>query len=168
MAKKAQHFKNKKAALYAGSFDPFHHGHLDIVERALKVFDHIIVLVAHSPSKQPLLSVEDRVLALKELFARYKGKVIVDHWDGLTVDYAASRGIGTIVRGLRPTGDFDSEFLMASMNRELNPKIDTSFFMTGQEYYFLSSSLVREVFHHNGPIDSFVPKAFLKKMLKLK
>jgi pantetheine-phosphate adenylyltransferase len=157
----------KKRALYAGTFDPFTCGHLDIVQRALKLFDEVVVLVAVSPNKKPFLSNEQRVDVLKKIFAE-ENKVKVDCWNGLIVEYARQNGIGSIVRGLRPTGDFEIEFQMASMNRKINPECDTVFLMTSEKLYYISSSLVKEVFNHNGDVTSFVPPLVLEQLKKIK
>ncbi len=157
----------KKTALYAGSFDPFTNGHLDIVKRALKMFDEIVVLVAVSPSKRNFLNKEERINLLERLFAD-EPKVRVDSWDGLIVDYVSENNISAIVRGLRPTGDFEIEFQMASMNRKLNPNAETVFFMTGENLYYISSSLVKEIFQHGGDIQNFVPGVVFDELKKKK
>lgn len=157
----------KKKALYAGTFDPFTNGHLDIVQRAIKIFDELTILVAVSPTKQPFMSTESRLEVLKKLFA-HEAKVKVDSWNGLVVDYAKKNHIGSIVRGLRPTGDFEIEFQMASMNRKINQECDTVFLMTSEKLYYISSSLVKEVYHHQGDITSFVPPLILDEMKKIK
>ena len=149
-----------KRALYAGSFDPFTNGHLDIVKRSLKVFDELYLVVAISPSKNPLFSNDDRVKILEKIFKDYDN-VHIYCWSGLTVDFAKKHNVTHMVRGLRPTGDFEGEFQMASMNNTLSPKVESVFFMTGEEHFFISSSLVREVFGHNGDISKFVPKEVL-------
>lgn len=156
----------KKCALYAGTFDPFTNGHLDIVQRALKLFDEVVVLVAVSPTKKPFMSTEQRLDVLRRLFA-HEPKVKVDSWSGLIVEYARQHKIGSIVRGLRPTGDFEIEFQMASMNRKINPDCDTVFLMTGEKLYYVSSSLVKEVFTHKGDITSFVPPIVYEELKKL-
>ncbi len=156
-----------KRALYAGTFDPFTNGHLDIVQRAVKIFDELIVLVAVSPTKTPFMSTEARVEVLKKLFA-HEPKIKVDRWAGLIVDYAKNNKIGSIVRGLRPTGDFEIEFQMASMNRKINHECDTVFLMTSEKLYYVSSSLVKEVYHHQGDISAFVPPLVLDEMKKIK
>lgn len=155
----------KRKALYAGSFDPFTNGHLDIVKRALKMFDEITILIAVSPSKKPLISKEDRIAILSDIFKDDKN-VNVDHYDGLIVDYAKNHGIQSIVRGLRPTGDFEIEFQMASMNRKLNPECETVFFMTGEKFYYVSSSIVKEVLRHDGKIEDFVPSQVFEYLKK--
>ncbi|MBL7666091.1 MAG: pantetheine-phosphate adenylyltransferase [Bacteriovoracaceae bacterium] len=153
-----------KKAIYAGTFDPFTIGHLDIVNRALGLFDELTVLVAVPPQKTPFISAKDRLKLLNELFSKEK-KIKVDSWDGLIVDYAREHKIPYLVRGLRPTGDFDSEFQMASMNSRLNDKLDTVFLVTGENLYYISSSLVKEIYSHNGDIKPFVP-ANIAKYLK--
>ncbi len=158
---------DKKRALYAGTFDPFTNGHLDIVHRAAKVFDEIVVLVAVSPNKVPFMSTETRVSVLKKLFA-HEPKVTVDSWTGLIVEYARQNNIGSIVRGLRPTGDFEIEFQMASMNRKINPDCDTVFLMTSEKLYYISSSLVKEVWTYDGDVTPFVPPLILEELKKLK
>lgn len=157
----------KKKALYAGTFDPFTNGHLDIVQRAIKIFDELTILVAVSPTKKPFMSTESRLEVLAKLFA-HEPKVKVDSWNGLVVDYAKKNNIGSIVRGLRPTGDFEIEFQMASMNRKINHDCDTVFLMTSEKLYYISSSLVKEVYNHQGDITSFVPPLVLDEMKKIK
>lgn len=152
-----------KKAVYAGSFDPITNGHLDIVNRALKIFDELVILVAVSPSKKGLFSYEERHDLLKELFKDDK-RITVDSWDGLLVNYVEQNNIESIVRGLRPNGDFEVEFQMASMNRKLNDNIETVFLMTGENLYYLSSSLVKEVFEHGGDISGFIPSSILEAL----
>ena len=125
----------QKNALYAGTFDPFTYAHQDILMRALKLFDTITVLIAVSPAKTPMLTKQERTAMLKEHF-KDDGNVLVDSWEGLVVDYAREHKINSIVRGLRPTGDFESEFQMASMNKQLNPEIETDFFGHGNRKLF--------------------------------
>ena len=152
-----------KKALYAGSFDPFTAGHYDIVQRALNIVDELTIVLAKSPVKKPMFSVEDREQMLKELFAD-NAQVKVERWGGLIVDFAREQGIGTIVRGLRPTGDFEIEFQMAAMNKKLYSDIETMFLMTGSKYYFISSSLVKEIYEHDGDISEFVPPLIFEKL----
>ncbi len=158
---------DKKRALYAGTFDPFTNGHLDIVQRALKLFDELIVVVAVSPTKTPFMSTATRVKVLKKLFA-HEPKIKVESWSGLIVEYARQNKINSIIRGLRPTGDFEIEFQMASMNRKINPDCDTVFLMTSEKLYYISSSLVKEVFIHDGDITSFVPPLVQEELKKIK
>lgn len=156
---------SEKTALYAGSFDPFTNGHLDIVKRALKIFDELTIVVAISPSKKPFLEKEIRVSLLEEIF-KDEPRVKIDSWDGLLVDYAKNNNINSVVRGLRPTGDFEIEFQMASMNRKLVKDIETVFLMTGENLYYISSSLVKEVFSHGGDVKDFVPKEIHEELKK--
>ncbi len=154
-----------KKAIYAGTFDPFTNGHADIVKRALKFFDEVRLVIAIPYNKKPHLPMEVRRDILVKLF-KDDPKVNVDVWDGLTVEYAKKNGIGNIIRGLRPTGDFESEFQMASMNRRLHSDVDTVFFMTNAKNYYVSSTLVREIFSYDGDITPFVPKLVKEQMIK--
>jgi len=156
-----------KAALYAGTFDPFTNGHLDIVQRGVKLFDKLTVMVAVSPTKKPLLAQERRMELLKEIF-KDEPKVEVVAWGGLVVEYARQHNIGYIVRGLRPTGDFETEFQMASMNRKLNDKLETVFLTTSEKLYYVSSTLVKEVWQHGGDVSPFVPPLILAELKKNK
>lgn len=155
---------HKRCALYTGTFDPFTKGHLDIVKRALELFDSIIVLVAKPPNKVSIFSSEERLEMIKEIFSDEK-KVKVESWNGLVVDYAKKNDLHFIVRGLRPTGDFEVEFQMAAMNKNLYPALDTVFLMTGSEYYFVSSSLVKEIYMHGGDVAHLVPPSIQKHLL---
>lgn len=152
-----------RKALYAGTFDPFTNGHQDILARALDIFDEVTVLVAIAPAKTPMLTTEDRVAMLREHLGG-EPRATVDSWGGLLVDYAKKKGIHVIVRGLRPTGDFESEFRMASMNRRLDPEVETVFLATGVGAYFVSSSLIKELWSHGRDVSPFVPEAVLATM----
>ena len=154
-----------KRVMYAGTFDPFTNGHNDIVERALKIFDEVIVVVAVSPTKKTFFTRDERVGLLKELF-KNQPRVKIDSWDGLVVDYARLNKLDAIVRGLRPTGDFEIEFQMASMNRKLNSGIETVFMMTGENLYYISSSLVKEVYEHGGDVEKFVPRPIFTELMR--
>ena len=153
----------KQKALYAGTFDPFTYAHNDILMRSLKIFDEITVLIAISPVKIPMLTKQERISMIRKHFQGLKN-VLVDSWEGLIVDYARTNNITSIIRGLRPTGDFESEFQMASMNKQLNKEIETIFLATGLGNYFISSSLVKELWNHGHNIDDFVPPAVLQAM----
>lgn len=153
-----------RKAVYAGTFDPFTTGHDDILNRSLALFDEVTVLLAISPTKKPLFTIEQRLEMISEHFKSEK-KVKVDSWGGLLVDYAKNNGIDTIIRGLRPTGDFEFEFQMASMNKKLYPEIETIFLMTEGQNYFVSSSLVKEVYNHKGNVKSFLPETIYKWLL---
>lgn len=147
----------RRLAIYPGSFDPPTLGHLDVIERAAKLFDEIIVAVGVNSAKKPLLRAEDRVEALKASTAHLKN-VQVDSFEGLLVDYVESKHARSIVRGLRATADFEYEFQMAMVNRRLSPEVDTVFLMTKWEHSYLSSSIVREVANLGGDYSEMVPK----------
>ena len=156
-----------RKAVYAGSFDPYTVGHDDILQRSLKVFDEITILVAISPNKKAFFTTDERVEMLNELYSD-EPRVKIDSSEGLLVDYAKNNNIGSIVRGLRPTGDFEIEFQMASMNNKLFPEIETFFLMTEGQNYYISSSLVKEVFKHGGEIKEFVPPVIYKRLINKK
>jgi pantetheine-phosphate adenylyltransferase len=149
-----------KTAIYPGTFDPFTNGHDDILRRALRVFDKVIILVAVSPAKKSLFTQSQRVEMIKD-HLKNQPNTAVDSWNGLIVDYAKKHKINAIVRGLRPTGDFEMEFQMASMNNHLYEEIDTFFLPTGGKHYFVSSSLVKELHKNGRDITEFIPKAVL-------
>ena len=155
-----------KKAIYTGTFDPFTNGHADILDRAVGVFDQVTVLVAVSPNKTPFFSIGERVAMIAELF-RKNPKICVDSCEGLIVDYAKKHQIKYLVRGLRPTGDFEIEFQMAAMNKALSPDLETIFFGTSGDHYFISSSLVKEIIKHKGDVSPFVPPAINKHILAL-
>ena len=152
-----------KVAIYPGSFDPVTNGHLDIVERGLKLFDKLIVSILYNPKKEYLFSLEERLEMLKDCLKKFKG-VEIDSFDGLLVDYAASRKAHAILRGLRAMSDFEYEFQMALMNRRLNREVQTVFLMTGLRWIFTSSSIIKEAIQFGGNIDGMVPKLVQKKL----
>lgn len=157
-----------KIAIYAGTFDIFTNGHYDVLQRSLKIFDKVILLVARPPAKNLLFDADQRVEMLERLF-KGNERVIVDGYNGLVVNYAQERGITSLIRGLRPTGDFENEYQIASMNRRLNSNVEVVFFMTGGENYFVSSTLIREVLINGGDTSPFVPEAihqYLKENYK--
>jgi pantetheine-phosphate adenylyltransferase len=143
-------------ALYPGSFDPLHNGHLDIIRRAARLFDRLIVAVYDTPDKRLLFSTGERVELIRESVAALRN-VEVASYTSLTVDYAVARGASALIRGLRATTDFDFEFQVALMNRHLNPEIEAIFFMTSLEHAHISSTLVKEVARHGGNITGLVP-----------
>lgn len=148
-------------AIYPGSFDPVTNGHLDIIDRALEIFDEVTVLVAGTVRKDPLFTPPERVEILEEVL-RSRPRAKVDLWDGLMMDYARNTGIPVVVRGLRAASDFEYEFMMASMNKQLNPEVETLFMMSSQEAYFVSSTMVKELFQYGGDIGPYVPKEALR------
>jgi pantetheine-phosphate adenylyltransferase len=148
-------------ALYPGSFDPVTNGHLDIVRRALGVFDRVVVAVLANPRKQPLLDAAARVEVLREALADagLAERTTVATFDGLTVDAVHANGATSIVRGLRAVSDFETEMQLAHNNRKLAPDVDTVFLMTAVEYGYVSSSLVKEIAAFGGDVSSMVPPA---------
>lgn len=155
--------KMGKVAIYPGSFDPITYGHLDIVERALEIFDKVIVAIADNAEKRPLFSIEDRLQMAKTIF-KETPRVIVDSFKGLLVDYVAKTNAKVILRGLRATSDFEYEFHMASMNRSLNTHLDTLFMMTSKDYFFVSSRTIKEVAKLGGGVEGLVPDLVVRRL----
>lgn len=143
-------------AVYPGSFDPVTNGHLDIISRGAKVFDKVIVAVLHNRNKVPLFSVEER-LELLRCATKDFPNVEVDHFNGLLVDYIREKKAQTIIRGLRAVSDFEYEMQAASINRKLDPSVETFFMMTNNQYSYLSSSIVKEVAKFGGNVSDIVP-----------
>lgn len=143
-------------AIYPGSFDPMTRGHLDIIERSSKLFDEVIMAVVGNPGKSPLLPVDIRKQLLSEALKDLKG-VVVDHFQGLTVDYAKQNNVTILIRGLRAISDFEAELGMAQANKELFPELETIFLMSKAEYSFISSSTVKEIARLGGDVSKFVP-----------
>ncbi len=144
-----------RTAIYPGSFDPLTNGHLSIIQRALQMFDRVIVAVAVNPKKVPLFTEEERKELIRE--ACPDPRVEVDAFQGLLVEYAKKRGVNVLLRGLRAVSDFEYEFQLANMNRKLAPGIETVFMMTGEDYFYVSSQLVREVASFGGDVQGLVP-----------
>jgi len=145
-----------KIALYAGTFDPITFGHLDIIERSLNVYSKVVVAVAKNPKKKPLFTADER-LHLLEAVTEDIERVEITAYDGLTVSFAREIGACSLVRGLRAVSDFEDEFKMALANRKLACDIDTVFFMPSEQYFYLSSSLIKEIARMGGSIDCFAP-----------
>ena len=159
-----------RKAIYPGSFDPITNGHLDILDRALTIFSEVTIVVAGTGKKSPLFTPEERVDLIREVTQDRKG-VKVDHWPGLIMDYARDHDVHAVVRGLRAASDFEYEFMMASMNKNINANVETMFMMTAQNLYFVSSTMIKELFHYGGDVSAYVPKAVrehLKKKIPLK
>lgn len=148
--------RSMRTVIYPGSFDPFTNGHLDIVHRAAKLFDHVIVAVARNEGKGPLFSLEER-LALVRDSVKDQPNISADTFDGLLVDYVEQRGGQAVIRGLRAVSDFEFEFQLALMNRKLNERVETIFMMPKDTYTFLSSRIVKEIARLGGDVSSFVP-----------
>jgi pantetheine-phosphate adenylyltransferase len=143
-------------ALYAGSFDPPTYGHVDLVDRAAKLFPRVIVAVGVNPARTPLFSLDERIQLLTSILAR-QANVVVERFEGLLVDYAKSVGARVIVRGLRVGGDFEYELQIAHANADLRPEIDTVFLPTRTNYGFISASLVREIASYGGDVSRYAP-----------
>jgi pantetheine-phosphate adenylyltransferase len=155
-------------ALYPGSFDPVTNGHLDIVRRALAVFDRVVVAVLENPRKQPLLDAATRVSVLRQALADagLADRTSVTTFDGLTVDAVHANGATSIVRGLRAISDFETEMQLAHNNRKLAPDVDTVFLMTAVEHGYVSSSLVKEIATFGGDVSSMIPAAAVEALAK--
>jgi pantetheine-phosphate adenylyltransferase len=152
-----------KIAIYPGTFDPITNGHLDILERAMKLFDRVIITIARNSAKEPLFTEKERLAMIKEAVRSYK-QVEVDSFDGLLVEYAQKKQATAIVRGLRAISDFEYELQMALMNRRLNHDMVTVFLMPHEKYTYLDSSIVREIARHQGEVKDFVPPNVYRKL----
>lgn len=154
----------EKIAIYPGSFDPVTNGHLDIVERGLKIFDKIVVAIMCNPAKESLFNIDERLEMLKTSMHAFNTHVEFESFNGLTVDYADERKAHAILRGLRAVSDFEYEFQMALMNRRLNREIQTLFLMTGLRWIFTSSSIIKEAARFGGDIEDMVPQIVNEKI----
>ena len=156
---------DKRIAIYPGSFDPLTNGHVDVIERALEIFDEVIVAVLHNPSKKALFSSQERVEMIKQSFNGLK-PVEVDTFDGLLVDYAKIKNATAIIRGMRAVSDFENEFQMAMMNRKLHKDVQSVFLMTGLRWIFTSSSIIKEAAQFGGNISDMVPEPVKLKLME--
>ena len=153
----------KITAIYPGTIDPVTNGHLDIIERASKLFDNVIITIAVNSNKKPLFTENERVDMIKNVTKKFKN-VSVDFFDGLLVSYAKKKKASVIIRGLRAISDFDYEFQIALTNRKLVPEVNTIFLMPSEKYSFLNSSLVRELASYNANLKEFVPEYVHRKL----
>ena len=144
-------------AVYPGSFDPLTFGHLDIIGRCQKIFCNLTILIANNPKKKYFLNTNERLTIVKEEVKIYP-RVEIDVFDGLLVDYCNENNINLIIRGIRPLSDFDYEFEMAMMNKKMNSDVETLFIITDQEFFYIRSSIVKELFSLKANIDKLVPK----------
>jgi pantetheine-phosphate adenylyltransferase len=151
-----------RLAIYPGSFDPLTNGHLSIIHRGLKMFDRLVVAIAVNPKKVPLFTLEERRELIRD--AVQDDRVEVDSFQGLLVEYAKQRKVNVLLRGLRAVSDFEYEFQLANMNRKLAPDIETVFMMTGEDYFYISSQLVREVASLGGDVTDLVPPNVYTKL----
>lgn len=155
----------QRLAIYPGSFDPITNGHLDVIGRAVRLFDRVIVAVATESGKTPLFTLDERKRLVADSVKRWRN-VEVDSFNGLLVDYASGKGACAVVRGLRAVSDFEYEFQMALMNRKLDKRIETIFLMPKDSYAFLSSRLVKEIARLGGDVSPFVPPTVVKQLRK--
>jgi len=158
-------------AIYPGSFDPFTNGHIDILQRSLGIFSEVIILVAGSSRKQTLLTVQERVSLIQSVIDEMpqtmptaKGRVKVDSTPGLIMEYARTHQVSAVIRGLRSPSDFEYEYMMASMNKNVHPNCETVFMMTSQGLYFVSSTMIKELHFYGGDISDYVPRPVYKKI----
>lgn len=157
----------QKLAIYPGSFDPITNGHIDLVQRSLKLFEKVIIAVATNSRKKTLFTIEERVQLIREVFqSEDPNRLEIDTFTGLTVDYARKRGARIIIRGLRAVTDFDYEYAIALMNSKLAPDIETLFLMANNEHSFVSSSIVKEVARHGRSVSNQVPEVVNDALLK--
>jgi pantetheine-phosphate adenylyltransferase len=153
----SRQFQFVRRAIYPGSFDPITNGHLDVIQRAAKLFDEVVVAVAFNEQKHSLFKADERVALIRETTTGISN-IRVSRFDGLLVDFARSQGASAVVRGLRAVSDFEFEFQMALMNRKLEPGIETIFMMPAEKYTYLSSRIVKEIGRLGGNVDAFVPE----------
>ncbi|MFC1512844.1 pantetheine-phosphate adenylyltransferase [Thermodesulfobacteriota bacterium] len=148
---------SKRIAVYPGTFDPVTKGHLDIINRALTLFDRVIIAVAINATKQPVFSLQERMEMIRQCFPADEKRIEVDSVSGLIVDYAYTKGANAIIRGLRAVSDFDYEFQLALMNRRIEREVETVFLMTGFRWIYISSSIIKDVARHGGDVSGLVP-----------
>ena len=150
-------------AIYPGSFDPLTNGHLDLIERGSKIFDDLIVAILGNPEKEPLFTLAERTEMLRAMTRQWPN-VSVDSFNGLLVEYARQKGAQAVLRGIRAISDYEYELQMALMNRKLEPQLETVFMMPAEQYSYISSRLVKEVFHLGGSVKELVPKVVEEKL----
>ncbi|HSL61746.1 MAG TPA: pantetheine-phosphate adenylyltransferase [Desulfotignum sp.] len=155
----------KRVAIYPGSFDPLTNGHLDVIQRALEIFDEVIVAILRNPAKKSLFSTQERLEMIQQSF-NGNDALKVDAFDGLLVDYARMKNAVAIIRGMRAISDFENEFQMALMNRKLHKDVQSVFLMTGFRWIFTSSSIIKEAAQFGGDISEMVPEPVMKKLME--
>ena len=155
---------NMRIVVYPGTFDPITMGHLDIINRALELFDRVVVAVARHPSKTSLFTLEERLQMIQDCFKGTPKNIEVEAVSGLLVEYAFKKGAKSIVRGLRAVSDFEYEFQLALMNRRLERRVETVFLMTGFRWIFISSSIIKDAAQHGGDVTGLVPEHVQQKL----
>ena len=158
--------KRPKIAIYPGTFDPITNGHIDIVDRALNMFDKVYITIAINAEKDPLFTPEERIELINQCFIDKNSRVVVEYTDGLMVDYAHKKKAQAIVRGLRAVSDFDYEFQLALMNRKMQREVDTIFLMAGFRWIYISSSIIKDAARHGGDIHDLVPQHVEEALIK--
>ena len=153
-----------KTAVYPGTFDPVTNGHIDIIERSLKLFDKLYILVGDNSQKKALFTPQQRVEMIKDALKKHGDKIVIEHFEGLLLDYVKKKQSNVIVRGLRAISDFEFEFSRALLNREIENGIESIFIMTKANHAFISSSIIKEIAMFNGPVKDFVPEIVEKKL----
>ena len=156
-----------RRAIFPGTFDPLTNGHLDIIRRSSPLFDEIVIAVLNNPEKRPLFSVIERCEMIRDILPGNEADgctLLVDSFSGLTADFARERNAAAIIRGIRAIGDYEYELRMALMNRRLQPSIETVFLTAAEEYSFVSSTLMKQVFELGGRVDGLVPKPIIARM----
>lgn len=156
-----------RRAIFPGSFDPLTNGHLDVIRRASPLFDEIVVAILNNPEKNPMFTVEERVEMIEEILPTLEHgscRLIVDSFSGLTAEFAKRSGAAAIVRGIRAVSDYEYELRMALMNRKLEPTVETVFFMADEEYSYVSSTLMKQVFLLGGRVDGLIPQLVEARM----
>ncbi len=159
------HQLKKSLAIYPGTFDPITMGHLDIIDRALNLFDKVIIAIAINPGKEPLFSLNDRIKMVQQCFPNDYSRIKVDSVSGLLIKYASDNGAKAIIRGLRAVSDFDYEFQLALMNRKLEREVDTIFLMPGFRWIYISSSIIKDAARHGGDVCELVPEHVNQRLL---
>ena len=159
--------KNEKVAVYPGSFDPITLGHVDIIQRALKIFDRLVILVLENSRKEAMLFSTKEKIEMIKISTKNMKNIEIDSFEGLLVDYLKKKKIDFVIRGMRALSDFDFEFQMAMVNKKLDPEMETVFIMTDKKYFYLNSSSVRELAKYGASISDMVPKE-IEGMIKNK
>jgi len=160
-----QHGSRPLTAIYPGSFDPLTNGHLDLIARGSRLFDRLIVAILSNTQKQPLFPIEERMQMIRDTTSHFEN-VEIDSFEGLLIDYAARRGANAILRGIRALSDYETELQMALLNRRMRPETETIFLLSGEEFSFISSRLIKEIITLGGDVSTFVPEPVAVRLRK--